>query len=193
MVPQLTITTEDLLNKDLCKSIMIINRMPTLAFLTMRLQFPTLRDSHLTGDQTESQSLTRINNSNSGPMEMELDQRSKTCSGIWDISQKTQHNSTSGLDTQISTPKTRKMASQVPSMDSTLRGNTDQVTTISCRSLSTVMEVVVRRLMFSGISETLALILIIFILYPNNHGWRVRTKEHLSQERERRLPVSENK
>ena len=133
MVPQLTITTEDLLNKDLCKSIMIINRMPTLAFLTMRLQFPTLRDSHLTGDQTESQSLTRINNSNSGPMEMELDQRSKTCSGIWDISQRTQHNSTSGLDTQISTPKTRKMASQVPSMDSTLRNllDIDTITTVS--------------------------------------------------------------
>jgi hypothetical protein len=148
---------------------MIIDRIPTLAFLTM-LQFPTLRDSHLTGDQTELQSLQRISNLNCGPMETELDQRSKTSSGIWDISQRIQLNSTSGLDTQTSTPRTREMVSQVLSTDSTLRRNTDQVTTISCRSLSTVMEAVVKRLTFSGISETLALILIIFILYPNNHG-----------------------
>ena len=132
MVCQLTITTEDLLNKDLCKSIMIIDRIPTLAFLTM-LQFPTLRDSHLTGDQTELQSLQRISNLNCGPMETELDQRSKTSSGIWDISQRIQLNSTSGLDTQTSTPRTREMVSQVLSTDSTLRNllDIDTITTVS--------------------------------------------------------------
>ena len=66
-------------------------------------------------------------------METELDQRSKTSSGIWDISQRIQLNSTSGLDTQTSTPKTREMVSQVLSTDSTLRNllDIDTITTVS--------------------------------------------------------------
>tara|TARA_B110000503_G_C7021790_1_gene360115 strand:- start:244 stop:663 length:420 start_codon:yes stop_codon:yes gene_type:complete len=133
-VPHLSIITEDLLNKDLLKNTMIINKTPTPAFLT-NLTIPTLKASHLTGDQTELQLLPRISNSNSGPMEMELDQRSKTSSGIWDISLRTQHNSTSGLESQTSTPRTREMLSQTVSTDSTLRNklflDTDIITTVS--------------------------------------------------------------
>ena len=168
---QLSITTVDSLSKLSLKNIMMTNRIPTPAFQkTKRLQFLTPKASHHTGDQTASQLPTRTSNSSCGPMETELALKSKMFSGIWDTFPSPQSNSTNGLDTQTSIPRIREIRSQLHSTDSTLRGSKDQPITTSCRNTLTVTEQVAKRLTFSGISETLALILIIFILYLNNPG-----------------------